>query len=342
MNSRPYSPCRKTACSLLLAVILTAALGIVPRAVRAAEELAPAPDNLWRLVVNPAAASSGERLRLKEIASPGENFPPAAWKALSETLLWKAPANPGGVVIIAADKVIGALRYYLREAPLEYVMPNQVAVRSGGGVLFQDRVKAMAVEYLTPLLKTLPGQAALGDMEVPLYVFLDAGAENASFETRDALAPGRNQLYLVETRQDGKTVRKVSIPVEIQSFAQVAVASRPINASDGQIVPDMAVFERKDLSRLKGRAWDGSGGPWRVRTAVGQGQVIYEDNLEPMPTISRGDKITLAYRSKRIRLSALAEAVTDGFLGESITVRNLQSGSQVTGLVEGPDTVVVQ
>jgi flagellar basal body P-ring formation protein FlgA len=342
MSSRPNSSRRKAASSLILAVILTAAWGLWLPAARAAEGLAPATDNLWRLVVNPAAAARGERLRLKEIAAPGDNFPPAAWKALSETLLWKAPSNPGGVVIIAADKVVGALRYYLREAPLEYVMPSQVAVRRGGSVLFQERVKTMAVEYLTPRLTELPGQAVIGEIDAPVYVFLDSETDAAAFEVKNALAPGRNQLYLIETRQDGKAVRKTTIPVDIQAFAQVAVASRPINVSDGQIVPDMTVFERKDLSRLKGRAWDGSGGPWRIKTAVGQGQVIYADNLEPMPTIIRGDKITLAYRSKRIRLSALAEAVTDGFLGEPITVRNLQSGSQVTGVVEGPGSVVVQ
>lgn len=335
------NPAMHLLASRLAAVIFLVAF-LAPAASWAGQELQEAASPKWNLQVLDAAAVSGDRLRLKEIAAPGEGFPEAAWKSIGETLLWKGPEKPGATVIIPGDKILNALRYYLRDAPLEFLLPNQTTVRRGGSVIYSDRIKTLVVDFLTPQITGFSGQASIDEIKTPPFVFLDGDPQKAAIEALEELKPGQNRLALVEVGDKGRAVRKASLEAEISLVAQVAVAATPINSTQGQITPPMIAFESMNLARIKGKPWDGSGGPWRVRTSVGQGQVVYEDNLEPMPTICRGDKVTLAYRGKRVQLSAEAEAITDGFLGQGITVRNLQSGIQVSGLVEGPGAVVVQ
>ncbi len=333
--------------ALIIGAAAMACLGALaaPGLALAGQTVDEAPKQLWTLRIKQAVAVSGDRPLLGEIAEPAEGFPEAAWKSLSRTPLWKSPEKPGAMMVIPADKVVNALRYYLRDAPVEYLAPNQVAVRRGGRVLNQEELGAMAVEYLTQKIKDFPGQASIAKVDAPAYLFVDGGPEAVSVEGAGELKPGANKLYFADHGERGeksRAVRKTPFNAEISLVVQAAVAARPINASEGQIIPSMIAFERMDVSRLSGVPWDGGGGPWRVKTSVGQGQVVYQENLEPMPAICRGDKVTLAYRGKRIRLLAEAEAVTDGFMGKEITVRNLQSGVQVSGRVEGPGAVVVQ
>jgi len=328
-----------TAASLALASFVAVFTG---RAAFAGQQAKAPVEKQWTLTIRPAAVASGDRLLLKEIARPSDDFPEAAWRTMGETLLWKSPDKIGAAVSIPSDKVINALRYYLRDAPVEYAAPGQVAVQRGGSVLYQDDVNALAVEYLTQKVKDFPGQASIAKVDAPAFIFMDGPPGTASIEAAGELKPGVNKIYLVDAAEKGRPGRKTPLSAEISLVVQAAVATRPINANEGQIIPSMIAFERKDAGKLSGIPWDGSGGPWRVKLSVGQGQVVYKDNLEPMPAICRGDKVTLAYRGERIKLKAEAEAVTDGFLGKEITVRNLQSGVQVSGLVEGPGSVVVQ
>ncbi len=299
----------------------------------------------WRLKVLSAACVAGERVVLKDIAVPETGFPEDAWAILGATALWAAPA-PGQSSILSAAELPGALRSYLKEAPVEYHLPTQLVVRRGGRILYREDMETLVVDFLTPRLADLPGRAAVARVETPEHLFFGA-SDRVEVELAEAgngsvaaVGPGPVELRLAVTGPDGRAASKVVVRAVISLMSRVAVARRPVNPRDGVLTPALVSFEERNVAGLKGRPWDGSGAVRLVR-GVGQGQVILAEDLEPMPLVQKGDKVTLVYEGGRVRLAVDAQAESDGAPGGPVTVRNLQSNRKVVASVRDKNTVVV-
>lgn len=65
-------------------------------------------------------------------------------------------------------------------------------------------------------------------------------------------------------------------------------------------------------------------------------------SIEPAPVISKGDKVTLVFRSKHLKLTVPVESLEDGGIGQNITVRNLQSKRKIVATVINAQTVQVK
>ena len=143
----------------------------------------PAGAALWRLTVKEAACAAGPRVLLSEIASPQDDMPKEAWASLGNTPLWYSPKIVGRQVVLPAEKVLEGLHYYLRDAPVEFAMPNQTVIMRGGKVLSGEELRAMAVESLTPKVEALGSDAHLSSVTVPDHLFVEDRATNISVET---------------------------------------------------------------------------------------------------------------------------------------------------------------
>lgn len=295
----------------------------------------------WRLRILPAACAAGERVMLKEIAVPDPGFPEDAWAILGATALWAAPA-PGQSSIVSQAELPGALRAHLREAPVEYQLPTQLLVRRGGRIMYRPELENLVVDFLTPHLAGLPGQASVAGVETPEYLFF---GENDRVVVELAgsgatVGAGPVDLRLAVTEPDGRAASKVVARAVVSLMARVAVARRPVNPRDGVLTPELVSFEKRNVAGLKGAPWDGSGAVRLVR-GMGQGQIVLADDVEPMPLVQKGDKVTLVYEGGRVRLAVDGLAESDGVPGGPVTVRNLQSERKVTGSVRDKNTVVI-
>lgn len=302
----------------------------------------PAGAGLWRLAVREAATASGERVLLSEIAAPQGDFPADAWAALGATPLWYAPETVGKQAVIASAKVLEGLRYYLRDAPVEFVLPNQLTLRRGGKVTPGEELKAMAVESLTPKVAALGPEARLVSVSAPDHLFLDDQATGVSVEAGEASA-GKMPFAFVVAGPGARILQKVPAEAVVEHFARVPVAIKPIMPKDGAAVEQIAwVYERRNMSGVKGRIFEPGDGKWRARRGVGAGQVIMADDMEPLPLVLRGDQVKVVYEGRSLRLTLLAEALTDGAPGGRITVKNPKTAKEITGTVRDKSTVVVQ
>ena len=61
-----------------------------------------------------------------------------------------------------------------------------------------------------------------------------------------------------------------------------------------------------------------------------------------MPLILRGEQVRLLYQGRTVRLTLMAEAVSDGAAGGKITVKNPGSAREIVGIVRDKNTVVVR
>ena len=157
----------------------------------------PARAGLWRLSVKEAACAAGERVLLSEIAEPQGDFPPDAWAALKATPLWYAPETVGKQAVIPAAKLLEGLRYYLRDAPLEFALPNQLVLARGGRVMGHEDLRALAVEQLTPKVAALGAEAKLLTVNVPDHLFVADDATGVTVEAQDVTAGKTTFRFLV-------------------------------------------------------------------------------------------------------------------------------------------------
>lgn len=301
----------------------------------------PAGAALWRLTVKEAACAAGPRVLLSEIASPQEDMPKEAWASLGNTPLWYSPKIVGRQVVLPAEKVLEGLHYYLRDAPVEFAMPNQTVIMRGGKVLSGEELRAMAVESLTPKVEALGADAHLSSVTVPDHLFVEDRATHVSVETGEITA-GKNSFRFVVGTAGDKTLRKVAAEALIEQWSRVPVAVRPLNPKEPLTPQITYVFERRNLVGLRGKIFEPSDGSWRARRGISQGQVIMADDVEALPLIQHGEKVRVIYKGRALKLTLMAEAVTDGAIGGKITVRNPGSSREVVGIVQDRNTVVVR
>jgi flagellar basal body P-ring formation protein FlgA len=317
--------------TMVVALTLTAMLAALPAAAA-----------LWRLAVKDAATSAGERVLLSEIAAPQGEFPADAWATLGATPLWFSPETVGRKVVIPSAKVLEGLRYYLRDAPVEFALPNQLTLTRGGKVMTGEELRAMAVEALTPKVAALGGEARLLSVSAPEHIFIDDQATGVTVDAPDVVA-GRVAFRFVVAGPGAKILQQVPAEAVVEHFARVPVAIKPILPRDGAAKEQTAyVYERRNMAGIKGRIFEPGDMFWRARRGVGAGQIIMADEMEPMPLILRGDQVHLIYEGRAVRLTLLAEAVTDGAAGGKITVKNPKSPREIVGVVRDKTTVVVR
>ncbi len=295
----------------------------------------------WRIAVQEAAVTSGEKVTLGEIARPLGPMPEAHWKALAATELWPAPPADGKPMAVNRDKLEKALKHYLGENADYCLLPDRLVLRRGGKLLGEDDLAQLVVKNLTPQIKALGREASFRDYRLPESYFMDDPTNELAVDVVGRLEPGRLSLRFVERDLRGQEVRKVSGSVFLDCYKDVMAAAEPLDR-DQALTPEAVTTKRVNLAYMRGDPWDGRGGPWRLTRPVGAGEPIYQDDLEPLPMVRRGEAVTLKYEGRHVTLQVMAEALEDAGPGQTVRVRNTQSSREVVARVRDAHTVVVR
>ncbi|MFZ5425388.1 MAG: flagellar basal body P-ring formation chaperone FlgA [Thermodesulfobacteriota bacterium] len=321
----------------LLAAILTAAAILASGAVYAAGPMD------WRVKIAPAAAISGERVMLGEIAEPIGHIDPETWRILASTPLWPFPGREGQITL-TKKKVLDDLDRLFPNAEANFAVPDQVVLKKGGGkpVALTD-VDRMVVDYLTANMTGLDGEIEVKEITLPNQLFIDPDLERLTVEGVGDMVPGRVNLRLTVSSPDGRTLRQIAANAFVNVWKVIPVAARPLNRRAGAVTPDQITWERRNLALVRGPVWDAKDPmPMRVKSSVNQGTPLTHEILEPMPVIQKGEQITCLWRGKSIQLVMPVTAMSDGAKGGTITVRNMQSGKELAAVVQDAKTVLAR
>ncbi len=132
----------------------------------------------------------------------------------------------------------------------------------------------------------------------------------------------------------------IYVPVRIVQSQKIVVAAHSLVAG--------TVLTASDLTLMPGNAASLAGAPLAsVAQALGRtlrfgtvaGQPITQSMLAAPIWVHGGDNVTLVAEGDGVRISTLAQAIENGRPGQSILVRNLQSGRVVRGTVTAVATV---
>jgi flagellar basal body P-ring formation protein FlgA len=322
--------------ALAAALLLAVALLLWADGIQAGTTEAP-----WKLRIKEAASVAGPKVLLGEIAEPIGELDPRKWDELAATELWPSPSARSRPLAVNKDKLQKVLKHFLGDVASLCVLPPRLVLKRGGVAYDEQQLRQIVVNTLTPLLSGLDGEASLREFQLPSFLFLNDPNNSLKVQPSGDVGPGRLGMRLMELDTTGRTRRSVSAGVFVDLWKEVPAAARPLNRNES-LTPELITSVRKNMAYLRSGVWDGLGGPWRVKNPIGAMQVVYASSLEPLPEVRKGDTVTLVYEGSRIRLSTTAEALADGGRGESILVRNMQSGREVSARVRNADTVSVQ
>lgn len=130
------------------------------------------------------------------------------------------------------------------------------------------------------------------------------------------------------------------IPLRITEWLELVVAKQNINLGT-VITADMLQIERRERRLVRGQFIQepatiiGS----RSRRSVSIGQII---SLQELCLVCRGDVVTIQISNNGLSVSASGVAQQDGSLGDTVTVKNQQSGRNIQTEVVGVNQVRVK
>ncbi len=152
---------------------------------------------------------------------------------------------------------------------------------------------------------------------------------------------GRSILGMV-IRVDGRVVKNMSIPVEVEALAEMVVALRPLERGETIGEGDVSL-EKRDLASTTGRICRDTGEVIgkRARVLLRANMPVRADYLEKVPLVKYGQLVTIVADNGSIRVTAAGKTKGAGAEGDAVTVQNLASKKDVQARVIDSGTVAV-
>ena len=174
----------------------------------------------------------------------------------------------------------------------------------------------------------------------PLAMALPVGAFDYRITQKpNDSRPGRKNVSAT-ILQEGNEQGQVKMSGDLRLFGTVVNTTKRLNRNE-IIGSDDIATKRQDISMLDA---DPIQDP---KLAVGQklklslpaGAILYAQNLDSPPLVSRGDRVTIMAKSQAIQITTPGEARNSGALGEMVRVKNLTSRREIQARVLSPGVV---
>lgn len=180
----------------------------------------------------------------------------------------------------------------------------------------RQRVGAIYVPLQTPSMRITPDTLGIADTASG-----PAGASSWEVYRDGGPRPcGTEVLVLAWRRVDGSALRRDWIQVRVRRVERLAVARRRLERG---AIPDSSSiqWEWRETFGSSPRAPDPSAlGRLRLRSGAGPGQILTSLQLEPVPTVVHGRKITMVSSREGATASVEGIAQEDGSTGSRILV----------------------
>lgn len=284
---------------------------------------------LARVILPEQAFVEGDVIRLGDIARV-EAADPRLAERLRELEVGRA-ALPGQ----SRSLTVGTLRLRMRQARLPERAVEIVAERDPVEVI--TRYQVIAREQLeAAVTRWYFRHAAVPEgAELKLEVSVEPQwAPVGPVQIEVALAEPKlgNVAVPLEIVVDGRPYKRVNASVKAYVEQEVWVAARPVLRGETIGPADATRATRMFAQPVAGPV--DLAVPVRAKRYVREGTPLTWDVVEPVPDVHRGDRVTLVAAVGGIVVQVPGEALSEGRIGDVVTVRNLTSGNVVYGTLD--------
>lgn len=209
------------------------------------------------------------------------------------------------------EQLIGATASFLEQSVSEYLQRSEIQARH-----------EIQINRLDPRLR-------LAACDKELTVTLESPAQPIGRVT-------------TRVRCEGHSPWTVFVPAQVRLFRDVVIITRPLKRNSEIGPADISMIER-DVGLLnQGYLTDPTQVIGKKLTrAMQSDQVVSPRHLALAEVIRKGDQVVISARSSTVGVRMPGEALSDGGVGEQISVRNLRSNRVVKARVLGPGQVEV-
>lgn len=181
----------------------------------------------------------------------------------------------------------------------------------------------IAAQYLDNRLR-------LASCDAPLEAFSD----NLDFSS---------SRLTVGVRCEGTKTWKVYVPVQINRFAKIAVATQTLKLDQPLQAEHLAFVERKLEDVGRGYIFTPEQGKGQiVKQTVFAGTPVYVSALKAAPLVKRGEHVIIVANTQGLTVKMAGAALADGGLGQTVKVKNLSSARTIEARVVDYAMVEVQ
>jgi flagellar basal body P-ring formation protein FlgA len=145
--------------------------------------------------------------------------------------------------------------------------------------------------------------------------------------------PVGNIIIPVQVYQDGQEKEKLFLRTTVSVFDYIVVARKRLMRGD-IISTFEAGLDERDVASLN---------PDVIRSMdLAMGNPIYEHMIKDKPIIKKNDKVRMTLTNGGITASADGTALQDGNIGDTIKVRNMSSGKDLSGVISASGEVDIK
>lgn len=326
--------------------------------------------NVLRIELRPAVEAPHADVTLGEVANMTSRSLPLL-QQLMALPIGQLPRNGDAVQLDRqAVRQWVRVRFGLAPEQMAWSGPALATVRLAMTRVTGDQLAEVARTRLVAGLQASGLRAEVAAVQVPRDVMVPGGQVTLSPRSappvlasawasqRGDTAPPRRQTVWVDLWVDGRFARAVAVAFEVDLYGPGYVAVRDLAA--GQTVAvgrtDSDALALRDVNWSAGATRPvpaargameetgskAEGQAMRLRHPMNAGQTLTRADVEPQPSVVRGNFATLRTQQGAIALESRVEVLQDAALGQAVRVKLPSASTSIVARVTGAGNVEVR
>lgn len=289
----------------------------------------------------PTAEVSGPEIELFELADVmGDDS--QLIELLNQFKISSAPL-PGAIRRVHLSTIIAQLKNAsLLPNYVKFNGPDSIIVSTKGRLVEGEELILLAQNYIMEQMIWKPEEVTFEYDRLPPEIVVPEGNYNYTISPiSNTFFRGTVQLDIA-LHVNHKVFQRVPVVLTVRVFKEVVIANRQIFRGE--------LFDEKDLIIRKREVTRYAGNFITEKSAVigkratqyiSQNQIIVERMIAKPPVIQRAKEVTIVLNKPGMQLTTKGVALENGFEGETIRVKNINSNKTINAKVIDATTVVV-
>lgn len=210
-----------------------------------------------------------------------------------------------------------------------FTIPSKVIVENVGDKISEARVR---MELTNKWQTQCACRVELSELVMPMVEPWKPGTE---WELRMPPTPARGTFTMaIELKNEGHS-RTLWLRGRATHYKVTPVAKRQINMGDRIQPDDFYVTEREVTFARDAVPSENEMVGRRARISINANDILFIGNLEREKALRKGDQVKLALGESTWEVILMGVAEQDGFIGDSVKIRNMKSNQVVVAKVTG-------